>query len=73
MLNEISQRKTNTIWFCLYVESEKQNKQNRNKLIDTENILIKAAGERGKGIKKCRSVVAEQSQGCKVQHREYSQ
>ena len=29
MLNEISQRKTNTIWFHLYVESIKQNKQNK--------------------------------------------
>ena len=31
MLSEISQRKTNTIWFHLYVESKTQNKQNRNK------------------------------------------
>ena len=26
MLSKISQRKTNTVWFQLYVESEKQNK-----------------------------------------------
>lgn len=26
MLNEISQRKKNDVWFCLYVESKKQSK-----------------------------------------------
>ena len=32
MLIEICQKNTNTIWFHLYVEPEKQNKkQNRNK------------------------------------------
>ena len=30
-------------------------------------------GEEGKGIKKHKLVVTEQSQRCKVQHREYSQ
>ena len=29
MLSEISQRKTNTIWFHSYVESKKQNKTNK--------------------------------------------
>ena len=29
--------------------------------------------EKGEGIKKYKLVVTEQSQGCKVQHREYSQ
>ena len=28
MLSEISQRKTNTVWYHLYVEAEKSNKQN---------------------------------------------
>lgn len=31
MLHEISQRKTNTVWFHLYVESKKQNKWQTNK------------------------------------------
>ena len=30
MLSEISQRKTNPIWFHLYVESNEQNKQTNN-------------------------------------------
>ena len=42
MLSEISQRKTNTILFHLYVASKKQN---RNKLIRTENKLVVARGE----------------------------
>ena len=29
-------------------------------------------GEKGEGIKKSKLVVTEQTQGCKVQHREYS-
>ena len=33
MLNEISQRKTITVWLHLYVESDKQNKQaNKTKI-----------------------------------------
>ena len=32
-----SVRETNTIWFHLYVESKEQNKQNWNRLKDTEN------------------------------------
>ena len=45
-----------------------------------ENILLVARweagwgmGEKGEGIKKYKFVVTEQSQGCKVQLREYSQ
>ena len=47
--------------------------------IDTENRLMVARGEgvgglgeKGEGIKKSKLVVTEQTQGCKVQHREYS-
>ena len=59
MLSEMaSQRKTNTIWFHLYVKSNEQNeqKQNRNRLIDTENRLTAVGGvvgqisEKGEGI-----------------------
>ena len=48
MLSEISQRKTNTVWSHLYVESKKQNeqtKQNENRLIDTDKKLVPARGE----------------------------
>ena len=58
----------------------KINNQNRNRLIDTENILIVARGrglegmyKKGEGIKKYKLIVAEWSQGCKVHYREYSQ
>ena len=52
--------------------------QNRNRLIDTENILTVARweggrgglGDYGEGIEKCRPVVTEQAWGCRVQHRE---
>ena len=51
MLSEISQRKTNNVWFYLHLESEKQNKRtnlkNRNRLIDTENKLVVARGDGG--------------------------
>ena len=40
MLSEISQRKTNTIRYHLYVES----KNKKPELIDTENILVVARG-----------------------------
>ena len=49
MLSEISQQKTNAIWFDLYVESKEQNKHNWNRLIDTENRLVVATGEGGWG------------------------
>ena len=49
MLSEISQRKTNTVWSHLYVESKKkqneQAKQNENRLIDADNKLVPARGE----------------------------
>ena len=55
------------------IESKKvksTNKQNRNKLIDTENILTIARwegdqemGKKGEKIKKYKLVVTEQSQG----------
>ena len=40
MLSEISQRKTNTIWFHLYVKCKKQNNNKRKSnrlLINTQN------------------------------------
>ena len=46
-LSEINQLKRSTIWFHLYVESNEQNKQNRYRLIDTENRLIAVRGEGG--------------------------
>lgn len=53
MVSETSQRKTNTICFYLYVESKNQHKQNRNKLIDTENKLMVTRWEEvGKNGKK---------------------
>ena len=53
VLNEINQRKTNDIWFHLRVESKKPNtrtKQNRNRLLDTENKLVVTRGEEGVGM-----------------------
>ena len=57
MLTEISQtEKENTVWFQLYVES--QNKQNKNRLIDTENKLIAARGvKKGEGNKRYKFLV----------------
>ena len=56
------------------------NKQNRSRVIDTENVLTVAKWEvmlgewvKKKGIKKCKLVVTQISWGCKVHHREYSQ
>ena len=34
---------------------------------------VERIGRKGEGIKKYKLVATEQSQGCKVQHREYSQ
>ena len=33
------------------IESKKQNKQNRNRIIDTENVLMVARWEEGEGCK----------------------
>ena len=55
-LSEISQIKTNTIWYHLYVESKKEYKwmytQNRNTVTDTENNLVVTKGRRNTGRKK---------------------
>ena len=51
-LNEISQRKTNTMWLYLYVGYKKQN---RNRLINTENWWLpeeRQCGEVGKNSQK---------------------
>ena len=53
ILNEVSQRKTNSIWYHLYVESKKKKRykwtyiQNRNRPTDIESKLIVIKGERG--------------------------
>ena len=46
MLSEIRQRKTNMLWYCLYVESLKkiQNLQKRNRLTDLENKVMVSSG-----------------------------
>ena len=48
----LSQRKTNIIWYHLYVESKKLYKwtylQNRNRPTDTENKLMVTKGESGR-------------------------
>ena len=46
MLSELSQRKTNTIWSHLHVESKKQNKQNETDS-DIENKQGVIIGEKG--------------------------
>ena len=46
----IRQKETNTVWFHLYVESEKQNEetqQNKNRVVDTGNEQVVACRERG--------------------------
>ena len=49
--DEVSQRKTNIIWYHLYVESKKWYKwiylQNRNRVTDVENKLMVTKGEGG--------------------------
>ena len=64
------------------MESKEQSKQaNKTQTdSDTENRLMVARGEgvgglgeKGEGIKKSKLVVTEQTQGCKVQHKEYNQ
>ena len=51
ILNEVRQRKTNILWYHLYVESRIGHKktylQNRNRLTDIGNSLVVATGERG--------------------------
>ena len=58
----------------------KINKQNKDRIIDAENILMVARlegynrmGVKGEESKKYKLVATEQSWGCKVQHMEYSQ
>ena len=50
ILSEVSQTKTNIIWYHLYVESKKNDTneliQNRNRPTDVENKLMVAEGER---------------------------
>ena len=54
ILSEVRQRKTNIVWYHLYVESKKWYKwtylQNRNRITDVENKLMVTKGEKGGGI-----------------------
>ena len=49
ILSEVSQKKTNIIWYHLYVESKKMMQMNylhnRNRLIDIENKLMVTKGD----------------------------
>ena len=67
LLSEVTKRKTNTIWYHLYVESKIRHKwtylRNRNRLTDIENRLVVAKGEEewgreglGVGISRCKLV-----------------
>ena len=65
MLSEISQRKTNTVWSDLYVESKQQRNKNQKQkpeknLTDTENRLViaegRAGGQMGKGSQKAQKL-----------------
>lgn len=53
MLGELSQKKTNTVWYHLYVASKVRLKgtylQNRSRLTDTVNRRGVAKGEAGRG------------------------
>ena len=63
-------RKTNTIWYHLYVELKIQHKwtylQNKNRVTDTENRLVLVKGEKGangidweSGINRCKLLYIE--------------
>ena len=47
MLREIGERKTNTMWFHLYLESKKMTKSFENIVVDTENKLYGPPWEEG--------------------------
>ena len=53
MLSKISQRKTNTVWYHLYVEHRRCSKlvkiTKRCRLTDTDNKLVVTSGEREGG------------------------
>ena len=63
VLSEINQRKTNTISFCLNVESKKQHKHKTETVINTENKLVVTRGEGDGGIKKW----VREIKRCKIQ------
>ena len=77
MLSEISQRKTNTIRFHLYVESKEQSVQTKQKQTHRyreqrdgchRGGWFGGLGEKGEGIEKYRLVVTKYSWGCTVQY-----
>ena len=77
-LSEISQRKTNTVWYHLHVESEKKYKKlvNITKKMQTHRYREQTGGyqwgeERGEGQYK--GVGLRQPQGWTIQHGEYNQ
>ena len=50
MLSEISQRKTNTVWYHVYVELEnKTSDYKRNRLIENKLLVTSGERERGRG------------------------
>ena len=70
ILSEVKQKKTNTIWYHLYVESKIWHKWtylwNRNRIRDIENRLEVAKGKGGRrgldwesGIRRCKLVYVE--------------
>ena len=84
VLSEISQRKTIPDDFT-YMQNKEWNKGTKQKWTqryteetdEEENDGCQMGGggglsEKGEGIEEYKLVVTEQSQGCKVQHREYS-
>ena len=77
MLSEKTQTKTNTIWYHLYVKSEKQNKLvniTKKKQIHRYRELVVTSRETGRGENKVFLLLGiRQAQGCIVQHEENSQ
>ena len=81
MISEISQRKTNTIWSHLYVDSKKQRNKTKWQQIDTQKKYVLVRGEEfGEGkIGKVNLEVQTSSykinkaQGYNIQHKEYGQ
>lgn len=70
--------KTKTTSSHLYVESKKQDKQNENRFIDTENKCVPAErGMEGGRVRGLRSTnhqnIINKLWGCNIQHKEYGQ
>ena len=73
MLSEVSQTKTNTVWYYLYVESK--NQENKTpKLLENESMIVTGnhgkMGEDGQKIQTS-SYKINKSWECNVQHDDY--